>query len=145
MENKSKIIVVDGCCQPNPGIGAYQGFDITDGHENKKMLFRHDIVRTTTNNVAEYVAIVHAIGYMIKNSIGGYIFSDSQTAIAWINKRRHNSNTSLLDQDSIDLLNRADKFMRNIPLDKFDTFKQVKFWSKKLTGIENPADFGNKY
>jgi hypothetical protein len=88
------------------------------------------------------LAIVHAIGYALRNGMqDDIIWSDSVTAIAWVRKREDNANRALLETDSIVLLDRANKFLHDLPLNDFDTINNVKWWDKKALNQINPADF----
>ena len=132
-------IAVDGACSGNPGKMEYRAVDIATGQE----IFRRgaDGSLTGTNNIAEYLALVH-IGALLAR--GGdsstTIYSDSRTALSWL-RRRHSK--TLLERNNataavLDLLERADAWIatHNIP-------NPIVKWDTERWG-EIPADFGRK-
>ena len=130
-------VAVDGACSSNPGPMEYRGVRVADGVE----IFRIGPYAGGTNNIGEYLAIIHMAALLAKR--GDFttpIYSDSRTALSWI-KRRH-SNTKITP-DSVNapllaILARADAWIANNtirnPLLKWDT----DHWG------EIPADFGRK-
>ena len=94
-----------------------------------------------TNNIGEFLAIVHALALMEKQGITNkVIYSDSYNAILWVNKKKckttleHNNKTTELHN----IIARAEQWLRThnvtIPIIKWET----KEWG------EIPADFGRK-
>ena len=130
-------IAVDGSCLGNPGAGEFRAIDIATGDE----LFRHK-VNKTTNNIMEFCAVVQALKWRKEHKSNHIIYTDSQTALAWVKKREvvsslvKNDSTyrmwQFIDVNLIWLANntKAD----NLPIFKWDTAN----WG------ENPADFGYK-
>lgn len=55
-------IAVDGACAGNPGMMEYRGVDVRSGIE----LFHVGPYPEGTNNIAEYLALVHALAYLWK-------------------------------------------------------------------------------
>lgn len=135
MDRPTKGIIVDGFCRGNPGPAGYRGIDI----ETSEVLFSQGHLGPATNNVAEFLAIIHALMYCKKNGKHGRVYSDSEIAIAWVNKKMcgtimdKNVNPEL--QDKID---RAERW-----LSEQKTYCYVDKWETKSWG-ENPADYGNK-
>jgi ribonuclease HI len=66
LENFTKLIVfTDGGARGNPGEAAY-GFVIFD--QNNKIIHKEGKrIGTTTNNIAEYKAVIAALSWIIKN------------------------------------------------------------------------------
>lgn len=123
-------IVVDGSTTGgNPGNTEYQGIDISTG----KRMFGLKI-GVTTNNVGEFVAIVHAIKYTRDNKINVPIYSDSVTAISWVKKRKCNSNNF---GEAKKLVDNCLTYLKTI--EEYD----IKKWDTRNWG-ENPADFNRK-
>jgi ribonuclease HI len=140
------IIAVDGYCLSNPGKGGYQGFDISNGTSDKIKLFEvHIDDGTTTNNIVEYLAVVHALAYCQNKGIKEpSIYTDSQTAMSWVRKGYCNTTLQGKDTDtktSRKLIERADKFLQQDCV--YDIEAVMKMWVTKQKG-ENPADFGHK-
>lgn len=131
-------IAVDGSCLGNPGKAAYRGVDLATG----KIVFRNEIKGLATNNIAEFLAIGHAIGYCKKNNINPVIYSDSQTAMFWLIAGRCNSklNRDTTTEEAWKLIDRVDTYIKQLtPEDK----AMVKKWLTREWG-EIPADYGNK-
>jgi len=128
---------VDAACSGSPGIMEYRGVWTSDGVE----VFRMGPFDWGTNNVGEFLALVHGIAFLKekeKHSIP--IYSDSRTALSWLrNKKvkttleRRASNTSLFK-----LLERAELWIK-----KNSWQNPVLKWETRSWG-EIPADFGRK-
>ena len=121
-------IAVDGSCVKN-GMCYYRGVNMKTGEE----LFHVDI-GLATNNIAEFLAICHAVWYCEKNFIDGFIFTDSKTAMSWV--RRGKVNTTSKDELVIERIKNAIKFIKGKKI-------KLKKWDTRSLG-EIPADFGNK-
>jgi ribonuclease HI len=128
MDRPGKGIAVDGSCIGNPGQAEYRGVDIQSGNE----LFRVRIGEAT-NNIAEFLAIVHGLAMVKKMGAGLNIYSDSATAIAWVKSGRCNT-TFVYGRDLVD---RAEKWL------SMNSRGIVKKWETNKWG-EIPADFGRK-
>src|SRR5437868_3618042 len=77
-------ISVDGACQGNPGIAEYQGVITT----TKEKLFHGGPFHDGTNNIMEFLALVHGLSYCKKKDIKVPIYSDSKIAINWIKEKK---------------------------------------------------------
>lgn len=136
MMKPNKGICVDGSSRGNPGIAGYQAVDLSTGEQ----LFKVDI-GISTNNIAEFLGLAHAISYAKKN---GYteIYSDSVTAIAWIRNKKAKSTLVLNDKTkkSLDFIERTEKYLNTIDPSYMNL---VNKWETKKWG-ENKADFGFK-
>lgn len=130
-------IAVDGACSGVPGPMEYRGVDIATRRE----LFRVGPYPGGTNNIAEYLALVHALALLDK--AGDHttpIYSDSKTALAWLRNRRSKTTLTPTDENRtvFDLLGRADRWVATHPL-----INPVHKWKTDEWG-EIPADFGRK-
>lgn len=123
-----KTIYVDGYCIGNPGPCGFRG--IMDGKE----IFRYDL-GAGTNNIAEFVAVVKAIHYCLQNNIKSVVYSDSATAISWVNKGVTNSTLSHA------MLTRGEEILASNP--QWRQTVDLKKWDTRANG-EIPADFGHK-
>lgn len=129
-------IVVDAACSGNPGIMEYQGIYLRDG----KRIFYFGPVTDATNNIGEFLAIVHALAWLKKQGKEWPVYSDSQTAIKWVLDKKANTTLQRTPGNTIvfDLIQRAEQWLQsnqwNNPLLKWDTA----LWG------EIPADFGRK-
>ena len=130
-------IAVDGACSGNPGIMEYRGVDVPTGVE----LFHQGPFPDATNNIGEFLAIVHALA-MFHNQGNGHtaIYSDSTTALAWIRARQCRTKLARTDANArlFEIVGRAERWLAthtwSNALLKWDTAQ----WG------EIPADFGRK-
>ena len=129
-------IAVDAASSGNPGRMEYQGVDTQTG----KLLFHQGPFAQGTNNVGEFLALVHGLAYLKKEGSDRAIYSDSRIAIGWVRKKKcgtklapHSSNKILFE-----LIARAESWLQAntcaTPILKWET----KAWG------EIPADFGRK-
>lgn len=125
-----KGIAVDGGCSGNPGQAYYRAVDIETGEE----LFKYDIGEAT-NNIAEFLAVCNAIYYRNLQKEDLTIYTDSQTALAWIKNKRANS--SYTNQYIEPRIKKAEQFLKE------NKITNIEKWNTKLWG-EIPADFGLK-
>lgn len=128
-------ISVDAACSGNPGVMEYQGVDTKTGYQ-----FFYQKFQLGTNNIGEFLAIVHALAMFEKEGKDTPIYTDSRNAILWVNKKKckttlvRNAKTEQLHQ----LIERAEKWL------KTHTWKnKILKWETKSWG-EIPADFGRK-
>lgn len=128
-------IAVDAACSGNPGPMEYRGVDLRSGRELFHLGPMHG-----TNNIGEFLAIVHALALLKKQGVKRTVYSDSRNALLWVRQKQcktrleRNAQTEGLFQ----LIDRAVIWLRNnkieVPLLKW----QTKEWG------EVPADFGRK-
>lgn len=129
-------IAVDAACSGNPGFMEYRGVFVADGKE----IFHMGPMAEGTNNIGEFLAIVHALALLKKKNSSIPIYSDSVNAIKWIAKKKCNTKLEQTPANKpiFDLIERAEAWLRtnsySNPLLK---------WETKLWG-EIPADFGRK-
>jgi len=129
-------LTVDAACSGNPGRMEYRGVYPKTGQE----IFRQGPFENGTNNIGEFLAIVHALALQKNKMTHLPIYSDSANAILWVKKKR--CNTKLEREPSnvvvFDLIQRAETWLKtntwDVPILK---------WETALWG-EIPADFGRK-
>lgn len=128
-------IAVDAACSGNPGVMEYQGVYTKDSRQ----LF-HQKFDLGTNNIGEFLALVHGIYYLQKNNLDIPIYSDSKIAIGWVMKKECKSKLKETAKTKalFDLVRRAENWLKNNTI----TVKILK-WDTKNWG-EIPADFGRK-
>ncbi len=129
-------ICVDAASSGNPGKMEYQGVDT----KTKKLLFHQGPFYQATNNIGEFLALVHGLAFLKKQNSSRVLYSDSKIAIGWV-KRKH-CKTKLKqtkrNTDVFDLINRAENWLKT---NTYET--QILKWETKSWG-EVPADFGRK-
>ena len=129
-------ISVDAASSGNPGKMEYRGVDT----KTKKQLFIQGPFEEGTNNLGEFLAIVHGLAYLKQRNSNKIIYTDSKTAISWVKKK--NCNTKLernnKNKPVFDLVDRAVKWLKE---NNYTT--TIVKWETKAWG-EIPADFGRK-
>ena len=128
-------ISVDAACSGNPGVMEYQGVHTKDSSQ----IF-HKKFSLGTNNIGEFLAIVHALALFKQQGVNTPIYTDSKIAMGWVKKKKantklvRNAKTALLHQ----LIERAEVWLKN------NTYEnQIRKWDTNNWG-EIPADFGRK-
>ncbi len=129
-------ISVDAASSGNPGVMEYQGVDT----KTKKKLFKQGPFPEGTNNIGEFLAIVHGLAFLKQNKSNRIIYTDSRTAMSWVRKK--NCNTKLVETSKnkalFELIRRAIDWLKN---NTYNT--PIVKWETKAWG-EIPADFGRK-
>ena len=129
-------IAVDAASSGNPGKMEYRGVD-TQTH---KQLFHQGPFLLGTNNVGEFLALVHGIAYLKQNNSDRIIYSDSRIAMGWVKKKKCNTKLKRTSKNAklFELITRAEHWL------KTNTYQtKVVKWETKAWG-EIPADFGRK-
>jgi len=129
-------IAVDAACSGNPGNMEYRGVYTATGQE----LFRIGPLKQGTNNVGEFLALVHGLALLKQKGSDLPIYSDSVNAIKWVQKKKAKTLLERVpDNEPIfDLLERAEKWLKT---NTYNT--RILKWETKEWG-EIPADFGRK-
>lgn len=135
-EVKANAWAVDAGCSGNPGKMEYQGIDLATGER----IFHFGPV-FGTNNIGEFLAIVHALALMWQRGIQDkVIYSDSYNAILWVRKKQCKTNLERSEKTArlYGIIARAENWLKthafNTPIIQWDTRK----WG------DIPADFGRK-
>ena len=129
-------ISVDGAWNTSTGIVEYQAVHTT----TKKVYFRISPLEDGTNNIVEFLGIVHALAYCKLNNLELPIYSDSSVAIGWVRDKveRTSHEKSENNIKLFDILDRAVKWLKENEYEN-----QILKWETRAWG-ENPADFGRK-
>ena len=130
-------IAVDAACAGNPGPMEYRGVSLATGRE----LFHFGPVEGGTNNIGEFLAIVHAMAWCAqRGEPRRTIYSDSRIAQGWVRRRRANTHITPSAENAYvrQVLARADQWLETHEL----TNPLVK-WQTEVWG-EIPADFNRK-
>ncbi len=132
----NSAIAVDASCMGNPGKMEYQGVWAADGG----LIFRIGPFEDGTNNIGEFLAIVHALAWMEKHGVNYTIYSDSRNAMLWVASKKCKTKLEHTGRNDIifELIERAEKWLNT------HTFRtKIVKWDTKAWG-EIPADFGRK-
>jgi ribonuclease HI len=129
-------LVVDAAWNTRSGDMEYQGIDLLNG----KLLFHQGPFADGTNNIGEFLAIVHALAFLHKKGLNLPIYTDSKTAMSWIKLRRANTKLEKTPRNAelFDMVDRAEKWLKSNLW-----ANPIRKWETKIWG-ENPADFGRK-
>lgn len=132
----SHAFAVDAACSGNPGRMEYRGVFVATGEE----IFKSPVFENATNNIGEFLAIVHALAYQKQNGMKFPIYSDSVNAQLWIRQKKCKTKLPPNDKNAylFELIQRAENWLANNTIDV-----PVIKWHTKDWG-EIPADFGRK-
>lgn len=128
-------VSVDAACSGNPGPLEYRGVETGSGKE----IFKLGPFADGTNNIGEFLAIVHAAVWLAEQGKDWPIYSDSENAILWIKLKTCRTKLARTGRNAkvFELIHRTEETLKVLK-----TFKVLK-WDTKAWG-ENPADFGRK-
>ena len=126
---------VDAACSGNPGVMEYQGVNT----ETKEQVF-HQKFPEGTNNIGEFLALVHGLAFLQQKKSNLPVYSDSKIAIGWIKKKacKTKLQPSSINAEMFQMIRRAEIWLKN------NTYSNpILKWETKSWG-EIPADFGRK-
>ncbi|MBQ9217179.1 MAG: ribonuclease H family protein [Muribaculaceae bacterium] len=130
-------IAVDGACSGNPGDMEYRGVEVM----TKAELFHQGPFPDATNNVGEFLALVHALA-LFHNTGNTHtaIYSDSRTAMAWVRDRKCKTKLARTPRNErlFAIIARAEAWLAT-----HTWANRIIKWQTDLWG-EIPADFGRK-
>lgn len=129
-------ITVDGAWNTATGYVEYQGVNTL----TKEKIFHQGPFADGTNNLAEFLALVHALAFCQKKGLSLPIYSDSKTAMAWVRNKNIKSLHPRSDRNK-ELYALVDRGVKWINQNNFPN--KILKWETKSWG-ENPADFGRK-
>ena len=131
----AQAIAVDAACSGNPGQREYRGVYLKTGEE----IFHYGPV-FGTNNIGEFLAIVHGLALLAQRGYTIPIYSDSVNAMLWV-KRKQCRTTLPLNEKTQALhehIRRAETWLRT-----HSYSNDLRKWETEKWG-EIPADFGRK-
>ena len=139
-------LAVDAACSGNPGMMEYRGVDSATGRE----LFHFGPVAGGTNNIAEFLALVHVLALLQQQASSDPehaeqlltlpVYSDSRIAQAWLRKRCCATKLAETSDNAqlFAIIERAEKWVQT------HTWRNpVIKWKTEVWG-EIAADFGRK-
>jgi len=129
-------ISVDAACSGNPGVMEYQGVYTKTG----KRIFHGGPFENGTNNIGEFLALVHALALLKEKGKVMPIYTDSETARAWVKNKFAKTKLEQTPDNAhlFDLISRAEKWLKT---NLWET--PILKWNTERWG-EIPADFGRK-
>ena len=129
-------VAVDAACSGNPGPMEYRGVYLHTGQQ----IFHYGPVYGT-NNIGEFLAIVHALALMKQKGISMTIYSDSRNALSWVKQKKCKTKLERTPktEELFQMIERAENWLKNNSYDHIPLLK----WETDQWG-EVPADFGRK-
>lgn len=129
-------ICVDAACNGSGGMVEYQGVHTT----TREVLFKMGPFTEGTNNIGEFLALVHGLALLKSQNKDLPIYSDSRTAMAWVRNKKHKSTypRTANNKELFNLVDRAEKWLQTNTITN-----EILKWPTKEWG-EIPADFGRK-
>mgnify|MGYP000795650889 CR=1 FL=1 len=129
-------LAVDAACSGNPGDMEYRGVYTATGQE----IFHIGPLKEGTNNVGEFLALVHGLALLQQKGSDLPIYSDSRNAISWVKKKKCKTLLARkpINEPIFDLIERAEKW-----LNTHTYTTRILKWETSVWG-EIPADFGRK-
>ena len=138
----SPAIAVDAACSGNPGKMEYQGVFVDFGTQPAKtiQLFKSPVFEHGTNNIGEFLAIVHALAWQKQKNVSYPIYSDSVNAQLWIKQKKCKTKLqrNAKNEGLFQLVERAEKWLNENAIEV-----PILKWKTEIWG-EIPADYGRK-
>lgn len=129
-------ISVDVGTHGNPGPVEYQGVDTKTG----EVIFSYGPISKGTNNLGEFLAIVHALAYLNKMGSNKTIYTDSQNAMKWV-KEKKVATTLKRDETTAEIWHLIDQALNWLHTHSYEN--KIQKWDTKKWG-EIKADYGRK-
>ena len=128
-------LAVDAACSGNPGAMEYRGVHIA----SRQQIFHFGPMKGT-NNIGEFLAIVHGLALIKQNKWEMPIYTDSRNAMSWVKQKKCKTKLprTLETEGLFQIIERAEKWLKE------NTYTTpILKWETKQWG-EIPADFGRK-
>ena len=127
---------VDAACSGNPGAMEYRGVYTKTGEE----IFRQGPFKEGTNNIGEFLALVHGLAFLKQKNSSLPIYTDSKTALAWVKAKKAKTKLEKngINATLFELVSRAEAWLQQ---NEYTT--EILKWETSVWG-EIPADFGRK-
>ncbi|KAA6317497.1 Ribonuclease H [termite gut metagenome] len=128
-------IAVDAACSGNPGPMEYRGVHVGSQEE----VFHFGSMKGT-NNIGEFLALVHGLALLKQKGFDMPVYSDSVNAISWVRQKKCKTKMPCTPEteELFLIIERAEKWLKE---NTYTT--QILKWNTKEWG-EIPADFGRK-
>jgi ribonuclease HI len=129
-------ICVDAAFNGRTKVLEYRGVSLPE----KQVIFSKGPFQNGTNNIGEFLGLVHALALCKQNNITEAIYTDSITALAWIREKHAKTTVDIarLNPELYQLVKRAEDWLRN------NTYSnKIHKWKTDVWG-EIPADYGRK-
>jgi len=127
---------VDAAASGNPGPMEYRCVYTA----SKREIFHQGPFQNGTNNIGEFLAVVHALAYLKGKDLPQPIYTDSKIAVLWVRAKKCKTKLppNTLNAPLFDLIARAEDWL------KANSYQnKILKWDTGSWG-EIPADFGRK-
>jgi ribonuclease HI len=106
----------------------------------REVIFQQGPFANGTNNVGEFLAIVHALAFCQQKGLTLPIYSDSYNAILWVSQKKCNTRLARdgSNEELFALIERAERWLQQNEYEN-----EVLKWETEAWG-EIPADYGRK-
>jgi ribonuclease HI len=127
---------VDAACSGNPGLLEYRGVHTA----SRKPFFHQGPFQDGTNNIGEFLAIVHALALLKEKGLPQPLYTDSRNGMLWVKLKKCKTKLApnLRNAPLFELIARAEDWLK---ANSYNT--QLLLWNTREWG-EIPADFGRK-
>lgn len=128
-------LAVDAACSGNPGAMEYRGVYVG----NRQEIFHFGPMKGT-NNIGEFLAIVHGLAVLKQKGWDMPIYTDSVNAMKWVKAKKCKTKLERTPEteELFRIIERAENWL------KTNTYTTpIIKWETKIWG-EIPADFGRK-
>jgi ribonuclease HI len=132
----AEAVAVDAACSGVPGPVEYRGVDLATGEE----FFREGPFPDGTNNVGEFLAIVHALQLLARDGRTVALYSDSRNALGWVKAGKCRTQMEKTARNA-ELFRRIAAAEEWLAANAYPN--RLLKWETEQWG-ENPADFGRK-
>lgn len=129
-------ITVDAACSGNPGPLEYRGVLLG----SREIVFHVGPIADGTNNIGEFLAIVHALAWAKNIGSNISIYTDSRIALGWVENKRCKTLVKKTPANAtlFSMIERAESWLNQ------NTYTNAIYkWDTSRWG-EIPADFGRK-
>jgi len=128
-------IAVDAACSSASWIMEYQGIDLVSWSQVFHFSFPHG-----TNNIGEFLGIVHGLSYLKEKKSDYNLYSDSKIAINWVHEGKCKTNLphTAETEKLFELIKRAEQWLSENSYETQILKRKTEEW------WEIPADFGRK-
>lgn len=129
-------LCVDAACSGNPGKMEYRGVMTETGQQ----VFIQGVFEDATNNIGEFLALVHGISMLKRDNNDIPIYSDSKTAMSWVKQKKCKTKLDRTEKNGnlFDMIQRAEKWLQENSYPN-----KILKWDTEHWG-EIRADFGRK-
>ncbi|MBB6637227.1 ribonuclease H [Cohnella thailandensis] len=129
-------VSVDVGTRGNPGPVEYKGVDTRTGD----VIFSCGPIPNGTNNLGEFLAIVHALAHLKKEGSTKTVYSDSRTALKWV-KQKEVMTTLPRNESTAEIWTLVDRALMWLKSNSYPN--KVLKWETEEWG-EIKADYGRK-